>query len=209
MTTLQHILERNAVWAHRRKRSDLSYFSRLAKHQSPELMWIGCSDSRVSANSVCGLEPGEVFVHRNVGNLVYTGDLNCMTVLQYAVESLKVRHVVVCGHYGCGGIKAALDGGGQPGLVDQWIEPIRNIARQNRSALMALPEGHERVNALAELNVKSQVQNLSNSPIVQRAWRNLQPLTIHGWIYRLESGLLRDLHCSQGTDARSLEPVST
>jgi carbonic anhydrase len=208
MTTLQHILERNAAWAHRRKRGDTSYFTRLAKMQKPELMWIGCSDSRVSANSVCGLEPGEVFVHRNVGNLVYAADLNCMSVLQYAVESLKVRHIVVCGHYGCGAVRAALDGG-QPGLIDHWIEPIRAVAREHRATLMTYPEGAERLNALAELSVRVQVQNLVNSPIIQRAWRRLQALTVHGWIYHLENGLLRDLHCSHGTDARRLEPAAT
>jgi carbonic anhydrase len=208
MTTLQHILQRNAAWAHRRKRGDTGYFVRLAKMQSPELMWIGCSDSRVSANSVCGLEPGEVFVHRNVGNLVYASDLNCMSVLQYAVESLKVRHIVVCGHCGCGGVRAALDGG-QPGLIDHWIEPIRSVARENRERLMALPHGRERVNALAEMNIRVQVQNLVNSPIVQQAWARQQALTLHGWIYDLESGLLRDLHCSRGTEAQALDVLST
>jgi carbonic anhydrase len=207
MTTLQHILERNAVWAHKRKRGDLGYFSRMAKTQSPEVMWIGCSDSRVSASLLCGLEPGDMFVHRNVGNLIPAADLNSMSVLQYAVEALKVRHIVVCGHYDCGGVKAALRDA-KPGLVDHWIEPIREVAREHHAALMALPEGEERVNALAELNVRSQVQNLSNSPIIQRAWRNHQPLTIHGWMYRLENGLLHDLNCSRGEDAGEGAPAA-
>jgi carbonic anhydrase len=211
MTSLQHILKRNAAWAHTRKRGDAAYFTRLAKLHSPELMWIGCSDSRVSANSVCGLEPGEVFVHRNVGNLVYAADLNCMSVLQYAVESLKVRHIVVCGHYGCGGVRAALEGG-QPGLIDHWIEPIRAVAREHRAALMSLTDRAERVNLLAELNVRTQLDNLANSPIVQRAWRRLQPLTLHGWIYRLENGLLHDLQCGCsdcGADERQFSTAST
>lgn len=198
IASLEHILQRNARWAHGRKQTDTAYFARLAKSQAPELMWIGCSDSRVSANVVCGLEPGEVFVHRNVGNLVYAADLNCMSVLQFAVEVLKVQHVVVCGHYGCGGVRAALEGGGQPGLIDHWIEPIRAVARANRDALMALPEGPGRINALAELNVRAQVRNLANSPVVQRAWAIDQPLAIHGWIYHLESGLLRDMECAHG-----------
>lgn len=196
MTSLSHIFDSNARWAHERMSADPSYFARLAKLQTPELMWIGCSDSRVSANAIAGLQPGEVFVHRNVANLVYAADLNCMSVLQYAIEVLRVKHVIVCGHYGCGGVKAAFDGSGE-GLIDHWLEPIKEVARTNAERMNALPTDEERVNFLCEANVCAQVQNVAHSPVVRRAWQNGQDLTLHGWIYGLGEGLLRDLGCGQ------------
>ncbi|MDX2264545.1 MAG: carbonate dehydratase [Hyphomicrobiales bacterium] len=194
MSALQHILERNAAWSHERTLADPEFFSRLARIQTPELLWIGCSDSRVPANQVAGLEPGEVFVHRNVANLVYPADINCMAVVQYAVESLKVKHIVVCGHYGCGGVRAALKGEGY-GLIDHWLEPVKDLARQRRAEIDALPGSNDRINHLCELNVRAQVHNLTHSPIVQRAWEAGQNLTLHGWIYGLDDGRLHDLGC--------------
>jgi carbonic anhydrase len=192
MTGLPHILERNANWAREHVDADPDYFSRLATLQAPEYLWIGCSDSRVPANVIAGLQPGEVFVHRNVANLVYSADLNCMTVLQYAVETLKVKHIIVTGHYGCGGVRAALEGAAY-GLIDHWLEPVKDLARQHRARLDALRDAKDRINCLCELNVKLQVDNLAHSPIVKRAWEQGQDVTLHGWVYGLEDGLLRDL----------------
>jgi carbonic anhydrase len=202
MSSLSHILERNARWARERIEADPDYFHRLAQLQSPELLWIGCSDSRVPANTIAGLEPGEVFVHRNVGNLVYAADLNCMSVLQYAIEALRVKHVVVCGHYGCGGVRAALQDR-SAGLIDHWLEPIKEIARSHAQALAALPSETARIDHLCEANVRVQVENLSHSPAVRRAWETGHDLTLHGWIYGLDRGLLQDLGCGREGPAAS------
>jgi len=193
MSGLSHILERNAKWSKEHTDADPEFFSRLAALQTPEMLWIGCSDSRVPANQVAGLQPGEVFVHRNVANLIYAADFNCMAVLQYAVESLRVKHVIVCGHYGCGGVRAALQGEGY-GLIDHWLDPLKELARQNRAEIEALPLS-ERIDRLCELNVRRQVANLTFSPIVQQAWGAGRDLTLHGWIYGLQDGLLHDLNC--------------
>lgn len=193
------LLKQNVAWAKQRTNEDPDYFGRLAAQQAPEFLWIGCSDSRVPANVITGLDPGEVFVHRNVANLVYPGDLNCMSVLQFAVEALKVKHIILCGHYGCGGVRAAMEDT-QHGLIDFWLEPIRDIARRNRDALDIAETLEQRIDRLCELNVRNQVRNLANSPIVQRAWDKGQKLAVHGWIYSIANGLLRDLGCSQGDD---------
>jgi carbonic anhydrase len=194
MDTLAHILERNRIWAHQRQKADPDYFGRLTQLQNPEYLWIGCADSRVPANVITGLEPGEVFVHRNVANIVSASDMNCMSVLQYAIEHLNVRHIIVCGHYGCGGVRAALDAPAN-GLVDYWLEPVRRLSRDQKSELDRLPVGREREDRLCELNVCEQVHNVSQSPIIQRAWSRGEGIHVHGWIYGLDNGLLHDLRC--------------
>jgi carbonic anhydrase len=202
MGSLSYIFERNEQWARERTEADPDYFARLAQQQTPELFWIGCSDSRVSANVIAGLDPGEVFVHRNVANLVYSADLNCMSVLQYAVTVLRVKHVIVCGHYGCGGVRAALQGTSD-GLIEHWLEPVKELARLHRSELDALPTEQARIDYLCEQNVRAQVNNVAYSPMIRRAWESGQDLTLHGWIYGLDRGRLNDLGCSQcGAPAR-------
>ncbi len=188
------LLAQNGAWAAERTATDPGYFSRLAGLQSPRFLWIGCADSRVPANVITGLEPGEVFVHRNVANLVYPADLNCMSVLQFAVEALQVRHVIVCGHYGCGGVRAAINGS-QNGLIDHWLEPIRDLNRTNRNALALLPNEEARIDCLCEMSVREQVRTVMHTPIVQRAWDKGQEVSVHGWIYGLSNGLIKDLQC--------------
>lgn len=190
--TPDQLLQANARWSQERTAADPDYFRRLSQLQAPEFFWIGCSDSRVPANVITGLEPGEVFVHRNVANLVYPADLNCMSVLQFAVETLRVKHIIVCGHYGCGGVHAVLDGS-QNGLVEHWLAPVRDLFRQHHAELSSLPNDEARVDRVCELNVTAQMQSLSHSPIVTSAWERGQALTIHGWIYRLTDGRLHDL----------------
>jgi len=189
------LLNRNIAWARERVAADPNYFSRLAAQQSPQFLWIGCSDSRVPANVIAGLDPGEVFVHRNVANLIYAADINCMSVVQFALEQLKVRHIIVCGHYGCGGVRAAIDTE-QRGLIDHWLEPIRDIERASRPELVGLSDHGRMVDRLCELNVRQQVLNLANSPILKRAWDAGQSVDVHGWIYSVSNGLIRDLGCT-------------
>jgi carbonic anhydrase len=190
------LLEANVNWARERTSSDPDYFQRLSALQAPEFLWIGCSDSRVPANVITGLEPGEVFVHRNVANIVYPADLNCMSVLQFAVETLKVKYIIVCGHYGCGGVRAVSEHS-HSGLVEHWLAPVRDLYRQHDRELSALPDEEARIDRVCELNVQAQVQSLAHSPIILDAWERGQPLTIHGWIYGLRDGRLRDLGCDQ------------
>jgi carbonic anhydrase len=192
MTTLAHLFEHNREWAARRVASDREFFTRLAAQQAPRYLWIGCSDSRVPANEIVGLDPGELFVHRNVANVVVHTDLNCLSVLQYAVDVLQVTHVIVCGHYGCGGVRAALDGSAH-GLIDNWLRHVQDVQRASQSELSALPSGSAQVDRLCELNVIEQVRNISRTTIVQDAWRRGHPLELHGWIYGLSDGLLHDL----------------
>lgn len=192
--TPHDLLEENLRWSQERTAADPAYFHRLSTLQAPKFLWIGCSDSRVPANVITGLEPGEVFVHRNVANLVYPADLNCMSVLQFAVEKLKVKHIIVCGHYGCGGVQAVFDGS-QSGLVEHWLAPVRDLCRQHRDELSALPDDEARVDRVCEMNVAAQVDSLCHAPIVTQAWERGQELVIHGWIYRLSDGRLRELHC--------------
>lgn len=193
MRVLQDFFERNRLWAERVKDSDPEFFLKLSKQQTPEYLWIGCSDSRVPANQIADVLPGEIFVHRNIANLVVHTDLNCLSVIQYAVDVLKVKHIIVCGHYGCGGVKAALENK-EHGLIDNWLLNIKDLYRYHQQELDAAAEGAERLNLLCELNVVEQVANVCHTTIVQNAWKNGQNLTVHGWIYSIEDGILRDLN---------------
>jgi carbonic anhydrase len=196
--TPQQLLEANARWSQGRVAADADYFRRLVALQAPEFLWIGCSDSRVPANVITGLEPGEVFVHRNVANLVYPADLNCMTVLQFAVETLQVKHIIVCGHYGCGGVRAVLEGG-QEGLAEHWLAPVYELSRRHHDELSRLPNDESRIDRVCELNVVAQVGSLCDSPILKKAWRSSDVPAVHGWIYRLTDGRLSDLKCSRSS----------
>ena len=190
MKTLAHLFDKNLAWATAVKVEDPTFFSRLSKQQSPEYLWIGCSDSRVPANQIINLPPGEVFVHRNIANLVVHTDLNCLSVIQFAVDVLRVKHIIVCGHYGCGGIKASMEEG--HGLIDNWLRHIKDVSRFNAKKLAGL-HGDQKLNLLCELNVIEQVANVSNTTTVQSAWLNNQELYVHGWIYNIEDGILKDL----------------
>ncbi len=189
---LDDLKQRNRDWADGKVAADPGFFKRLVGQQAPEYFWIGCSDSRVPANEIVGLDPGEMFVHRNVANLAPPQDANYLSVLQFAVDVLKVKHILVVGHYGCGGIAAAIDGK-RRGLVDHWLHPIREVHRQNRAELEALPEGRPRLDRLCELNVEYQVRNVAADVFVQDAWARGQPLAVHGWVYSLQNGHVTDL----------------
>ncbi|WP_372604498.1 carbonic anhydrase [Actibacterium sp.] len=194
---LESLIENNARWSAERRDADPSYFSRLAEIQEPEFFWIGCSDSRVPANVVAGLDPGEVFVHRNVANVVHSSDLNFLSALEFALEALKVREIIVCGHYGCGGVRAATEN--MPhGLADHWLEPIRRLARAYAVDLARCKDIEEQRDKLAELNVIEGVRRVAESPIMQRAWERRMNVRVHGLIYGLKDGRLRDLDCSLG-----------
>lgn len=196
----EDLLARNVEWAKERVAEDPGYFKRLSDLQRPEYLWIGCADSRVPANVITGLAPGEVFVHRNVANLINPGDLNALSVLQFAVEVLKVKYIIVCGHYGCGGVHAAVDGD-RHGLIDHWLEPIRDTARAHAAELDALTSDSLRHDRLCELNVMAQVRRVSETPIVRDAWEAGQPLAVSGWVYGLKDGVLRDLGCTRSGPA--------
>ena len=189
---LEDLKANNRAWSTKKTQVDPDFFKRLENQQSPEYLWIGCADSRVPANEIVGLDPGELFVHRNVANLAPPQDANYLNVLQFAVDVIKVKHVMVVGHYGCGGVAAAIDGQ-RRGLVDHWLHPIREIYTANRDALEALDE-HERWDRLCELNVIRQVQNVASDVFVQDAWARGQSLSVHGWVYRLSNGLVNDLN---------------
>ena len=191
MRPLQHLLDNNRNWADRVTASDRQFFERLAAQQAPEYLWIGCSDSRVPANEIVDLLPGELFVHRNVANVVVHTDLNCLSVLQFAIDVLKVRHVLVVGHYGCGGVRAAYENG-RFGLIDNWLRHIQDV-HQKHQALIDGCEPDDRLRRLCELNVLEQARNVCETTIVQDAWERAQPLTVHGWCYDLHDGLVRDL----------------
>ncbi|KAA5604902.1 carbonate dehydratase [Roseospira marina] len=191
---IERLFANNAAWRARKTDADPAFFQRLVNQQSPEFLWIGCSDSRVPANDIVGLDPGELFVHRNVANMVVPSDLNLLAVLQYAVEILKVRHVAVTGHYGCGGVRAAMSGRAF-GLIDNWLRPIKTIMAQNADALSDLDEA-TRLDTLCELNVIEQSRNVAATTIVQDAWARGQFLQVHGWIYSLDNGRLHDLNCT-------------
>lgn len=192
MKLLPHLFQNNRQWAARQTSGDPQYFERLREIQRPEYLWIGCSDSRVPANTIIGLEPGEVFVHRNVANIVQADDRNCLTVLQYAVDVLKVAHVIVCGHYRCGGVQAAL-GPPTPEPLETWLKPLRALCGSHRHELEAAADEEARWRLLCEISVRSQVQALSGLQTVRHAWERSQRLAIHGWIYGLDDGLLHDL----------------
>lgn len=198
------LLQNNRSWVAERLQLDPGYFERLARGQAPNFLWVGCSDSRVPANEITGTESGEIFVHRNIANLVVHTDLNFMSVLQYAVEVLHVHHIIVCGHYGCGGVIAAMTHGSK-GLVNKWLRNIKEVYALHAEELEAIADEKARADRLVELNVTEQVKNLAKTSIVQRAWRN-KSLQIHGWVYGLDSGLIKDLNVKyQSVDA--LEPI--
>ncbi len=201
MATPDELLDNNRRWADGVKGQDPEYFDRLSRQQTPEYLWIGCSDSRIAANQIVDMEPGSIFVHRNIANVVVHTDLNCLSVIQFAVEVLKVKHIVVVGHYGCGGVQAALSSANN-GLIDNWLEHIRDVYEDHKTAVDSAPSDKERVNRLCELNVIAQVANVAQTTIVRNAWRGGQDLTLHGWVYSLEDGLVRDLKVTR--DATSL-----
>jgi carbonic anhydrase len=192
MTELNNLFANNRSWAANIVRQRPGFFTNLANQQRPKYMWIGCSDSRVPANEITGLDPGEVFVHRNVANVVVHSDLNALSTIQFAVERLKVQHVMVVGHYGCSGVQAALEGA-RIGLADNWLRHIQDVRDRHREVLDVLPE-HGRAQALCELNVIEQVVNVAQSTVLQDAWARGQDVTVHGWVYGLTDGLLHDLH---------------
>lgn len=192
MKHLPELFRKNRAWAERNRSEDPAYFENLAREQHPRFLWIGCSDSRVPANEIVGLPPGDMFVHRNIANVVVHSDLNCLSVLQFAVDVLKVPHVIVCGHYGCGGVAAAWRRG-PVGLVGNWLRHVEDVAARHAGELELLHDDDRRLARLAELNALEQAVNVCRTTIVQDAWRRGQPLSVHGWIYSLSDGLLRDL----------------
>jgi carbonic anhydrase len=195
MKDLNRLLEQNRAWAENIKANDPDFFPTLAKQQSPRFLWIGCADSRVPATQLVGMVPGEMFVHRNVANVVDHTDFNCLSVMQYAVDVLKVEHIIVCGHHGCGGVKAAMNNL-QLGLIDNWLRHIEDVVHEHEALLADVKDENKRLDRLCELNVIEQVANVSRTTIVQSAWQRGQDVVVHGWIYGLENGLLRDLGVS-------------
>ncbi len=202
---LDHLKAKNRAWAEGKVATDSDFFKRLERQQTPEYLWIGCADSRVPANEIVGLDPGELFVHRNVANLAPPQDANYLSVLQFAVEVLRVKHILVVGHYGCGGVAAAVDNQ-RRGLVDHWLHPIREVWHDYRQELEALPNEHARLNRLCELNVIRQVRNVATDVFVQEAWARGQELHVHGWVYAIADGLVQDLDVtiSQPEDIKRL-----
>lgn len=189
---LNNLFKQNQAWANKMLKADPDFFSDLSKQQTPDYLWIGCADSRVSANQIVNLKPGEVFVHRNIANLVVHTDLNCLSVIQFAVNVLNIKHIIVCGHYGCGGIKAAFEGQ-EHGLIDNWLRHIKDVYRWHKKEIDAQPTEQAKLDLLCEKNVIEQVANVCHSTIVQHAWREKKDLTVHGWIYSIENGLLKAL----------------
>lgn len=197
MQTLNHLFENNKAWADRIRKDEPDFFLNLSRQQSPEYLWIGCADSRVPANEIVGLQPGELFVHRNVANIVVHTDLNCLSVMQFAVELLKVRHIIVCGHYGCSGVQAALRRD-RLGLSDNWLRHVQDVRQKHERVLASARDESEAARRLCELNVIEQVTNVCQTTIALDAWDRGQELTVHGWIYGLKDGLLRDLNVTVG-----------
>ena len=191
MKNLKHIFARNLAWAKKISLENPDFFTQLSQQQNPEYLWIGCSDSRVPANQIVNLPPGAIFVHRNIANLVVHTDLNCLSVIQFAVDILEVKHIIVCGHYGCGGIVAAIDGN-EHGLIDNWLCHIKDVYRFNVARFKGLDQD-QKLNLLCELNVKEQVNNVCNTTVLRNAWARGAEITVHGWIYNIEDGILRDL----------------
>jgi carbonic anhydrase len=206
MRTLSHLFANNRRWAAEMTREDPEFFRRLSDQQSPQYLWIGCSDSRVPANQIVGLLPGEMFVHRNVANVVVHTDLNCLSTIQFAVEVLRVGHIIVCGHYGCGGVLAALRDD-KLGLIDNWLRHVQDVRWKHQAILDALPTEGEQHNRLCELNVMEQVMNVTQSTVVRDAWSRGQELTVHGWIYDLRDGLLRELQPA-ASNSTSAGPIT-
>lgn len=197
MNNLKQLFKQNLSWAKRIRKYDPDFFNNLSKQQQPDYLWVGCSDSRVPANEIVDLPPGEIFVHRNIANVVVHSDLNFLSVLQYAVEVLEVKHIIVCGHYGCGGIKAALESTSEHGLIDNWLEHIRDIVRFHQDKLAAISDEEEKFRALCELNVIEQVANVYRTTIVKSALKNNKNLIVHGWIYDIHDGIIKDLCISR------------
>ncbi|MEH6627161.1 MAG: carbonate dehydratase [Motiliproteus sp.] len=199
MKTLKHLFERNEKWAAKVKQKNPDFFTQLSKQQAPEILWIGCADSRVPANQIVDLPPGEIFVHRNIANVVVHTDLNCLSVIQYAIDVLSVKHIIVCGHYGCGGVKAALEDK-EHGLIDNWLRHIKDVGRFHSFQLESL-DGQQKLDRLCELNVIEQVTNVCKTTIVRRTWKEGSELSVHGWIYNIEDGIIKDLGtCTTATD---------
>lgn len=195
MCELGHLLEKNQQWSQQCVAQDSEFFHRLAAQQNPEYLWIGCSDSRVPANDIVGLAPGELFVHRNIANAVQATDYNCLSVLQYAIEVLQVKHIIVCGHYGCGGVQAAMDNN-EYGVVDNWLRQVKDVYVKNQQEIHQLRFRDQKLNRLCELNVIEQVNNLAKTKVIQHAWQRGQALSIHGWIYSICNGQINDLKVS-------------
>ncbi|MEO4005895.1 MULTISPECIES: carbonate dehydratase [unclassified Flavobacterium] len=193
------LIENNEKWVESKLSNDPDYFIRLSQSQKPPLLWIGCSDSRVPANEIIGAQPGEVFVHRNIANMVVHSDMNMLSVLDYAVNALKVKHIIVCGHYGCGGIKAAMTNS-SIGIIDNWIRHIKDVYRLHKKELDAIPDENDKFNRFVELNVTEQVYDLAKTSIVQAAWKEEQELHLHGWVYGLRSGYITDLKVNLSSD---------
>lgn len=194
MYTYDRLLEENKAWASERIKEDPDFFNRLSRLQTPEFLWIGCSDSRVPANQITGTHPGEIFVHRNVANLVINTDVNVLSVLDYAVNHLKVKHIIVCGHYGCGGIKAALSNHDFKQVLNMWLRNIKDVYRIHRAELDTITDEDKKVNRLVELNVQEQVFSLAKTSIIQRAWKHEQRPDIHGWVYGLTDGIIHPIY---------------
>jgi len=195
MSSIKHLFENNVRWSESVKEKDPTFFKTLSEQQLPEYLWIGCSDSRVPANELLGMQPGEVFVHRNIANQVIHTDLNCLSVMQYAVDYLKVKHIIVCGHYGCGGVQASMDDKSY-GLIDNWLRHIQDVYRFHKDTLDNISDFKERANKLCELNVIEQVANVCNTTILKNAWANDQDVTVHGFVYNLSDGILKNLEVS-------------
>lgn len=202
MSDVKKLIENNRNWAAKTVDEQPDFFNELSEQQAPKYFWIGCSDSRVPANQITGLMPGEVFVHRNVANVVSSTDLNCLSVMQFAVEVLKVEHIIVCGHYGCGGVNAAL-GNQQFGLIDSWLSNIKDVYIKNEAKFKPIKSDEERSNLMCELNVMEQVQNVCNTTIVQNAWARGQKLSVHGWCYSLKNGHIKDLEVTKDNPANN------
>ncbi|MBK8336759.1 MAG: carbonate dehydratase [Sterolibacteriaceae bacterium] len=203
MSSIDHLFDANREWSRRMRDGDPQYFERLSRVQAPEYLWVGCSDSRVPANQIIDLQPGEVFVHRNVANVVVHTDLNCLSVLQFAVDALRVKHILVVGHYGCGGVKAALRNN-RLGLIDNWLRHVQDVRDKHRALLQAVAGGELKADRLCELNVIEQAVNVCETTVVRDAWERGQSVDVHGWIYSLGDGLIRDL----GLRASSLEEMT-
>jgi len=199
MTSYEKLLLENKAWAAEKVEGDPDYFSRLEHIQTPEFLFIGCSDSRVPANEITGTQPGEIFVHRNIANLVINTDVNVLSVLQYAVEVLKVKHVIVCGHYGCGGVKAALTSNDYKQVLNMWLRNIKDVYRIHRKEVDNMPEGEARVNRLIELTVREQVMNLAKTSIIQKAWKEERRPHLHGWVYSLKDGIINPVFEMEAT----------
>jgi carbonic anhydrase len=193
--SIKNLLENNRNWVASKLAIDPSYFEKLSNSQNPEYLWIGCSDSRVPANQITGTLPGDIFVHRNIANMVVHSDMNMLSVLSYAVEVLKVKHIIVCGHYGCGGVIAAMENK-QFGLIDNWLRHIKDVYRYHHKELDAIEDTTQRARRFVEVNVMEQVHDLGKTSIVQNAWKNKQPLHVHGWVYDIHDGIIKDLNVS-------------